>query len=247
MLALDSRRQEAMPMSHACPSGLVRRSLLTGLAAASAIPRAFADDPRPVDAPNAISGDAALHRLIAGNARYAANKADQRDFDAGRAARSKAQYPVAAILGCADSRVGPEFVFDQGPGELFVVRVAGNVLSATGIASLEYATQVLGVPLILVLGHSNCGAVAAAIKSVQDGTPLPGHLPELIAEIAPAVTATKSVPESDRLSAAITENVRLTVQRTSSTTPLLSAMISSGKVKLAGGVYDLATGKVRLL
>jgi carbonic anhydrase len=228
-------------------SPLARRSLLTGLAAASAIPRVFAADAPPADAPNAISGDAALHRLVAGNARYAANKAEHRDFNAGRAARSKAQYPIAAILGCADSRVGPEFVFDQGPGELFVVRVAGNVLSATGIASLEYATQVLGVPLVLVLGHSNCGAVAAAIKSMQDGTPLPGHLPELIAEIAPAVTATKSAPEADRLSAAIAENVRLTVQRTSSTTPLLSEMVSSGKIKVAGGVYDLATGKVRLL
>jgi carbonic anhydrase len=234
-------------MHQTCTSGLARRFLLTGLAAASTIPQVFAADAPPTDAPNAISGDAALHRLVAGNARYAANKAEQRDFNAGRAARSKAQYPIAAILGCADSRVGPEFVFDQGPGELFVVRVAGNVLSATGIASLEYATQVLGAPLVLVLGHSNCGAVAAAIKSMQDGTPLPGHLPELIAEIAPAVTATKSAPEADRLSAAIAENVRLTVQRTSSTTPLLSEMVSSGKIKVAGGVYDLATGKVRLL
>jgi carbonic anhydrase len=234
-------------MCHACVSGLARRSLLTGFAAASAIPRAFAADPQPVDAPNAISGDAALHRLIEGNARYAANKSDPRDFQAGRAARSKAQYPIAAILGCADSRVGPEFVFDQGPGELFVVRVAGNVLSETGIASLEYATQVLGVPLILVLGHANCGAVAAAIKSAQDSTPLPGHLPELIAKIAPAVAATKSAPEPDRLSAAIAENVRLTTEQTSSTTPLLSAMVSSGKIKVAGGVYDIATGKVRLL
>jgi carbonic anhydrase len=236
-----------MAMCEACMPRLARRALLAGLAGAAIMPRAIAAEPRPAHAPNAISGDAALHRLIAGNARYAANKADQRDFNAGRAARSKAQYPIAAILGCADSRVGPEFVFDQGPGELFVVRVAGNVLTEAGIASLEYATQMLGVPLIVVLGHSNCGAVAAAIKSAQDDTPLPGHLPELIAEIAPAVSATKSAPEADRLSAAITENVRLTAQQTSSTTPLLSEMVSSGKIKVAGGVYDLATGKVRLL
>ncbi len=129
VLAPGSRQQEALTTAQACSSRLARRSLLTGLAAASAIPRAFAADPRPADAPNAISGDAALHRLIAGNARYAANKADLRDFDAGRVARSKAQYPIAAVLGCANSRVGPEFVFDQGPGDLFVVRVAGNVLS----------------------------------------------------------------------------------------------------------------------
>src|ERR1700759_1352590 len=152
-------------MCQVCTFRLNRRSVLTGLAATAAIPPAFAADPRPADAPNAISGEAALHRLVAGNARYAANKADARDFQAGRAARSKAQYPIAAILGCAASGVGPEFIFDQGPGELFVVRVAGNVLTEAGTASLEYATEVLGVPLILVLGHSNCGAVAAAIKS----------------------------------------------------------------------------------
>jgi carbonic anhydrase len=235
-------------MCRVCPPGPTRRWLLGGLAAASMLaPRAFAADPPPAHAPNAISGEAALHRLMEGNARYAANHADHHDFDAGRVARSKAQYPIAAILGCADSRVGPEFIFDQGPGELFVVRVAGNVLTDSGAASLEYATQVLGVPLILVLGHSNCGAVSAAIKSSEGSPPLPGHLPELIARITPAVTATQSVPAADRLSAAIAENVRLTERQTSTTAPLLSAMVASGKIKVAGGVYDLASGKVRLI
>jgi carbonic anhydrase len=235
-------------MCRACPPGPTRRWLLGGLAAASVLPlRAFAADPPPAHAPNAISGDAALHRLMEGNARYAANRADHHDFDAGRVARSKAQYPIAAILGCADSRVGPEFVFDQGPGELFVVRVAGNVLTDSGAASLEYATQVLGVPLILVLGHSNCGAVAAAVKAAEGGPPLPGHLPELIARLTPAVTATQSAPAADRLSAAIKENVRLTERQTSTTAPLLSAMVASGKIKVAGGVYDLASGRVRLI
>ncbi len=236
-------------MCQACLPGPTRRWLMGGLAAASMLsaPRAFAADPPPAHAPNAISGDAALRRLMQGNARYAANRADHHDFDAGRAARSKAQYPIAAILGCSDSRVGPEFVFDQSPGELFIIRVAGNVLTDSGAATLEYATQVLGVPLILVLGHSNCGAVAAAIKSAEGGPPLPGHLPELIARIAPAVTATQSAPPADRLSAAIKENVRLTEQQTRTTAPLLSAMAASGKVKVAGGIYDLATGKVRLI
>jgi carbonic anhydrase len=235
-------------MCRVCPPGPTRRWLLGGLAAASMLPpRAFAADPPPAHAPNAISGDAALRRLMEGNARYASNRADTRDFGAGRVARSKAQYPIAAILGCADSRVGPEFIFNQGPGELFVVRVAGNVLTDSGAASLEYATQVLGVPLILVLGHSNCGAVAAAIKSAEGGPPLPGHLPELIARITPAVAATQSAPAADRLSAAISENVRLTERQASTTAPLLSAMVASGKIKVAGGVYDLASGKVRLL
>src|SRR5271154_2922413 len=118
-------------MCHACLPHPTRRFLLGGLAAASVLPPAgaFAADPPPANAPNAISGAAALHRLMAGNGRYVANKVDQRGFSAGRVARSKVQYPIAAILGCADSRVGPEFIFDQGPGELFVVRVAGNVLT----------------------------------------------------------------------------------------------------------------------
>jgi carbonic anhydrase len=236
-------------MCQACAPPLSRRFLLRGLAAASvmATPTAFAADPPPANAPNAISGDAALHRLMQGNARYAANKVDSRDFSASRVGRSKAQYPIAAILGCADSRVAPEFIFDQGLGELFVVRVAGNVLTEAGTASLEYAAQFLGVPLILVLGHSNCGAVAAAIKSAEGGAPLPGHLPELIAKITPAVTATQSVPAADHLAAAIAENVRLTEQQTGTTTPVLSQMVASGKVKVAGGVYDIATGKVRLV
>ena len=232
-----------------------RRLLLSGLGAASGLAaasglvasRSFAADPPPANARNAITGEAALHRLMQGNARYAANKADPHDFDAGRVARSKAQYPIAAVLGCADSRVGPEFIFDQRPGDLFVVRIAGNVLTDAGTASLEYATQVLGVPLILVLGHSGCGAVSAAIKSTQGGPPLPGHLPDLIARITPAVTATQSAPATDRLPAAIAENVRLTVRQVSSSAPLLSAMAGSGKVRVAGGVYDLAAGKVHLL
>jgi carbonic anhydrase len=236
------------PMCQVHIPRLSRRFLVGSLVAASVTPfRAFAADPPPATAPNAISGEAALHRLMAGNARYAANRPNARDFHASRAARSMVQYPIAAILGCADSRVGPEFIFDEGPGELFVVRVAGNVLTEAGTASLEYATQVLGVPLILVLGHSNCGAVAAAIKSAEGGPPLPGHLPELMAKIAPAVTATQSAPAASHLSAAIAENVRLTVQQTTTTAPLLSAMVASGKLKVAGGVYDIATGKVRLL
>jgi carbonic anhydrase len=227
-----------------------RRLVLAGLAAAALTPagRLLAAPPPTADAPNAISGDAALERLMRGNARYAANRIDVRDFSAGRAARSRAQYPIVAVLGCADSRVAPEFAFDQGPGEVFVVRVAGNVLDSDGTASLEYATQVLGVPLIMVLGHTACGAVSAAIKASAPGaTPLPGHLPGLVAKIMPAVEATKSVPEADRLTAAITENVRLTVKQVSDATPVLSAAVSSGKVKVAGGVYDLPTGHVRLL
>ena len=111
-----------------------------------------------------------------------------RDFEAGRAARVAAHRPIVSILSCSDARVGPEFVFDQGPGDLFVVRVAGNILQDEGLASLEYAAQFLGSPLIFVLGHSNCGAVEAAVKVVRDNATLPGHLPGLIDQIKPAVS-----------------------------------------------------------
>ena len=127
-----------------------------------------------------ITGDEALHRLLVGNARYQANKVTTRDFAAGRAARVNVHHPIASILSCADARVGPEFIFDQGPGDLFVVRVAGNILEEEGLASLEYAAQFLASPLIFVLGHSQCGAVDAAIKVVKDNAKLPGHLPGLI-------------------------------------------------------------------
>ena len=151
------------------------------------------------------------------------------------------------MLSCSDARVGPEFVFDQGPGDLFVVRVAGNVLLDEGLASLEYAAQFLGSPLIFVLGHSNCGAIDAAIKVVQENATLPGHLPGLIDQLKPAVIAAREAKPVNLLSAAITENARRTMQAVATAQPLLAEMIASGKVKVAGGVYDIAIGNVTQL
>jgi carbonic anhydrase len=107
------------------------------------------------------------------------------------------QFPIAAILSCADSRVAPEFAFDQGPGDLFVVRLAGNFANDDGLASLEYAVKFLGVPLVLVLGHSNCGAVSSAIRVVEDNAEPPGHLPGLVQSIKPAVEAAKAKSPKD--------------------------------------------------
>jgi carbonic anhydrase len=172
-----------------------RRRVILGagaLFAASALPlmRARADQPvLQGPAPNAISPDAALERLMQGNGRYAANAPKEKDFSAGRAERVAAQYPIAAVLSCSDSRVAPELAFDQGPGDVFVVRVAGNFLNEDGLASLEYAVKFLGVPLLMVLGHTNCGAVGAAVKFVMERAELPGHLPDLVKSIEPAVIA----------------------------------------------------------
>ena len=162
-----------------------RRTLLQGAlttAALAAMPRAI----RAM--PNAISPSTALQRLMDGNGRYMRNQMDLKDFSAGRAARAEAQYPIAGILGCADSRVSAEFIFDQDPGELFVCRVAGNYMNVDILASLEYGVAVLGTPLIMVLGHTNCGAVKAVLQYEKDRKPLPGHLQMLLDAVSPGVT-----------------------------------------------------------
>jgi Carbonic anhydrase len=233
-----------------CHQDVTRRGALkaaAGFAVAAGSDRtsartAGAEQPKP----NAIGADAALRRLMDGNSRYVANKPTHRDFSAGRATRTGSQYPIAAVLGCADSRVTPEFAFDQEPGDLFVVRLAGN-FADDGLASLEYAVKYLGVPLIMVLGHSNCGAIGAAIKVVEDNAELPGHLFGLIQSIKPAVEAAKAKSPSDLLEAAITENVALNVKRLETAQPLLAGFAQSKEVKIVGGAYDLANGKISLL
>ena len=229
-----------------------RRAVIAGAAsllAASAFPftpagsEPIAETPNP----NAIPPAEALDLLMQGNARYVANELAERDFSVGRAARAEAQYPIAAILGCADSRVSPELLFDKGPGELFVVRLAGNFLDDDGFASLEYAVKFLGAPLIMVLGHTNCGAIAAAIKVVKERIELPGHLPELIKSIEPAVIAAHGRHPSDLLAATTEENVRLNVKRLIDDAPIMSDALAAKKIAIAGGIYDLATGKVNLL
>ncbi len=197
--------------------------------------------------PNAIAPEAALKRLQDGNARYAANKPKHRDFSAGRAARASAQYPFAAIVSCADSRVAPEFAFDEGPGELFVCRVAGNFVNDDGLASLEYGVQFLGVPLIMVLGHSNCGAIKATIKVVQENVSLPGHLPELVNALKPGIQTAIAQKPKDLVEAATIENVRYNAKRLQTATPILAQAVTDKKILVVGGVYDIGTGKVNLI
>ncbi len=218
------------------------------LLTASVLPlAAFAEEKPTPPAPNAIPPEEALDRLMQGNARYVANTPNQRDFSAARAARAEAQFPIAAIVSCSDSRVVPELVFDQSPGDLFVVRLAGNVVNEDAYASLEYAVKYLGVPQILVLGHSNCGAVASAIKVVMQRIELPGHLPDLMKAIEPAVVAAHARHSSDFLAAAIEENVRLSKQRLKKDSPIITEALEAKTIGISGGVYDIATGKVTLL
>ncbi|OYW30163.1 MAG: carbonic anhydrase, partial [Methyloversatilis sp. 12-65-5] len=195
----------------------------------------------------AITPRAALDLLKAGNERFANGQWLQRDYRVQVAATANGQYPFASVLGCIDSRVAPELVFDQGIGDLFVVRVAGNFVNEDGLASFEYGVKVLGVPLIMVLGHSSCGAVAATMKVLKDKVELPGHLPALVNAIKPAIEVAEKSKDKNTLDEAIIQNVLFNVKRLQGATPIISEFVSSGRLKIVGGVYDIATGKVTML
>jgi carbonic anhydrase len=195
---------------------------------------------------NVLSPDAALARLMEGNKRYVKGVARRHDFKHEREPLTRGQNPFAAILSCADSRIAPEYCFDSGRGDLFVCRVAGNFANDESIASFEYAVHVLATPLILVLGHESCGAVDATIKSIKDNTTLPGHLPSLVAALAPAVKDVLGEP-GDTLANAIRRNVVRTMQTFAAATPILSAAVAEKKLLVVGGVYDLAAGKVSMV
>jgi carbonic anhydrase len=223
---------------------LNRRMLLQGALATVAL----AATPRALRAvPNSIPPSEALERLMAGNTRYLENKMHFKDFSAGRASRAAAQYPVAAILGCADSRVAPEFIFDQDPGQLFVCRVAGNYMNVDILASLEYGVTVLGAPLVMVLGHSNCGAVKAVIQYEKDRKALPGHLQMLLDAVSPGVAEAIRQGPADLLDHAIEANVRYNAERLRRANPVIAKAVEDKRVEVVGAVYQLATGQVRLL
>ena len=229
---------------------LGRRSFLkvAGAVASLALaPQAFAANDKPPPKPeNVVSPDAALDRLVKGNARYVDGVSRRHDFKHEREALSTGQNPYAAILSCADSRIAPEYCFDSARGDLFVCRVAGNFASDEVTASLEYAVAVLNTPLIMVLGHEACGAVDATIKSVKDGTTLPGHLPSLVAALKPAVDAAKG-DSGDMLTNAIRHNVSLNVDKLKNAAPILKSFVDDKKIRVVGGVYQLRSGKVELL
>ncbi len=207
----------------------------------------FAKDKKTSPKPqNDIPPAGALDRLMKGNARYVEGVARRHDFRSEREALAGGQNPYAGILSCADSRIAPEYAFDSARGDLFVCRVAGNFANDDTVASLEYAVAVLNTPLFMVLGHEDCGAVSATIKSLKDNTTLPGHLPSLVSNLAAAVKASMDQP-GDLLRNATRRNVLDTVAKLKSATPILSAALAQDKLQIVGGVYRLADGKVELI
>lgn len=152
------------------------------------------------------------------------------------------QAPFAVIVACSDSRTPPGALFNRGPGDLFIVRVAGNTVDAAGLGTIEYGVAVLGAPLVLVLGHTQCGAVEAAVKAVKDGAKFPGSIGTLVAPIVPAVKSLKG--NDDLVNRAVRANVQRVVARVKAAKPIVSKAVVEGKAKVVGAVYDLASGKV---
>jgi carbonic anhydrase len=226
----------------------VSRREFTMLAASAACARAM--PPPQEQHSRRLNADEALSDLLTGNQRFMAGKRESpRSRPEEFRALAHGQFPEAVVVSCADSRVAPEILFDVGVGDIFVVRVAGNVVGGAGVTvkgSIEYAVAELNVPLILVLGHSGCGAVKAAIKHLEDKDSLPGSINGLVELIKPAVARSKGMP-GDPLENAVRQNVEVGVERLRGLDPILAPRIKGGKIKVVGGVYDLQTGAVTLM
>jgi len=220
--------------------------LLSGCSTASSngSPSAVATQTRENQA--ATTPAQALALLEAGNERFASGQMIHRDLQRQVKEASRGQYPFAAVVTCLDSRTTPEFMFDQGVGDIFSARVAGNIINEDILGSLEFATKVSGAKLIAVIGHTNCGAIKGACDDVQLG-----HLTSLLARIQPAVNAVQTAPGEARSSKnhdfveKVAEmHVRLTLKAIREQDPILNDMIDRGQIGLVGGIYDLETGKV---
>lgn len=198
------------------------------------------DKPKPEDT---------LTHLMEGNKRFVEGKLKHpgrapKDFQA----LAAGQAPPAIILGCADSRVAPEILFDQGVGDLFVVRGAGNMVGSGPIlkGSIEFAVEVLGARLIVVLGHTECGACASAIKFIDDKKALPGSIEGLVNYIRPSVRMVAGKP-GDKLMNVTKANILVGVKKLSESAPILAKYVKSGEVKVVGAIYHLDTGKVEMV
>jgi carbonic anhydrase len=212
--------------------------------------RTMAQAPPQEPGRRSVNADEALRELLDGNHRFrSGNRLTPRGRPEEFLALTHGQFPEAVVVSCADSRVPPEILFDVGVGDIFVVRVAGNVIGGAGVSvkgSIEYAVAELNVPLILVLGHSGCGAVKSAIKHIDDRDSLPGAISGLVELIKPAVAMSKGMP-GNPLENAVRKNVEIGVERLQELEPIVAPRVKARKVKVVGGVYDLLNGAVTLI
>ena len=231
--------------------GVLRQACGCGLAGALAAlhaPPLFAADAKKT----ALTPDEALNLLKEGNKKFLADSPVTAAV--GRQRRleiARSQTPFAVLVSCSDSRVPPETLFGRGLGELFVVRNAGNTVDTTALGSIEYAVAVLGVPLVVVLGHERCGAVDAALSVVEKNASFPGSLGPMIEPIIPAVLQARAKSPSARgeelLDTAVRENVIRVVARLRDSYPVLREPVRGGKLKIVGARYDLDDGNVEFL
>ena len=201
-----------------------------------------------MDVKPGISADEALQRLIDGNGRFLRGESAVAGLSRkAMAEMARGQRPFATILGCSDSRVAPELIFDAGLGELFVIRVAGNVLSAEVAGSMQYAVAHLGTPLVVVLGHEGCGAIQAALETKYQNVQQKSRIQLLLESILPVLDGLNpELPPPEQLARAVEINVRSTV-RTILASPEGRARVAEGRVKCVGAIYDIETGRVRFL
>ncbi len=190
-----------------------------------------------------LNPDAALKRLMDGNQRFMLQLGEHPDQSRARVKEvAQAQHPFATLLSCADSRVPPEILFDEGIGDLFDIRVAGNIVTPEVLGSLEYAVELLGTPLVMVLGHERCGAVTAAVQ----GQSLPGYIGSFVKAIKPAISKIEGELD-DRVDQAVVANVQYQIQKLKQDSTILSQRLLDGKLKIVGGRYDLDTGEITLI
>jgi carbonic anhydrase len=190
-----------------------------------------------------LTSEQALERLLAGNRRYATGRARRPNQNAERRAEiCGGQLPFAVILGCSDSRVPPEIVLDQGLGDLFVLRVAGNVIDDMIVGTIEMAVTHLHAPLVMVLGHSQCGAVTAVVA----GDELAGHLPDLARVLQPAVDSAREM-EGDLLANAVKQNALMMASQLRGSRPVLAPLVAGGRLNIVAAQYDLESGVVEVI
>ena len=192
---------------------------------------------------NQANSEEVLNQLLEGNRRFVEEKL-RHPRQSGQRRREivPGQKPVAVVVGCSDSRVPPEIIFDTGLGDLFTVRVAGNIVDNIVLGSIEYAVEHVGVPLVMVLGHSSCGAVTATVE----GGEAVGQISSLAEKIQPAVDKTENLP-GDAVDNAAKENVNLMVEQLKNSDPVIAAYYKRGEVKVVGAFYDLESGKVEII
>ena len=222
---------------------------MAGLGSSAMMVSARADDAHPMPKPgNVITPDQALERLMKGNGRYVNGNINTDDsFKNAAAGLKNGQNPYAIILSCADSRVSPELCFDEGPGDLFVNRIAGNYVTTDLLGSIEYGALVLKAPLIMVLGHTECGAVKAAMKAEDENTNFPGHIQSIASHIGAAVRAAKQQGGKVTTTDVVKANIKLNVAYLQQSTPIIRQLVQENKVKVVGGIYNLEDGTVSMV